>query len=50
MATVLIVEDNPANMTLATFLLQSANHAVLTALDVPCFLVAISVGPMGVLN
>jgi two-component system cell cycle response regulator DivK len=33
MATVLIVEDNPANMTLATFLLQSANHAVLTALD-----------------
>jgi len=33
MATVLIVEDNPANMTLAVFLLQSAGHAVLTATD-----------------
>jgi two-component system cell cycle response regulator DivK len=31
MATILIVEDNPANMTLATFLLQSAGHAVLSA-------------------
>ena len=31
MAKVLIVEDNPANMTLAVFLLQSAGHAVLTA-------------------
>jgi two-component system cell cycle response regulator DivK len=30
-AKVLIVEDNPANMTLAVFLLQSAGHAVLTA-------------------
>ena len=29
----LIVEDNPANMTLATFLLQSAGHAVLKATD-----------------
>lgn len=29
----LIVEDNPANMTLATFLLQSAGHAVLRARD-----------------
>jgi two-component system cell cycle response regulator DivK len=33
MATVLIVEDNPANMTLATFLLKSAGYAVLTATD-----------------
>jgi len=33
MATVLIVEDNPANMTLATFLLQSAGHTVLSAVD-----------------
>jgi two-component system, cell cycle response regulator DivK len=33
MATVLVVEDNPANMTLATFLLKSAGYAVLTATD-----------------
>jgi two-component system, cell cycle response regulator DivK len=33
MAKVLIVEDNPANMTLATFLLQSAGHTVLSAKD-----------------
>ncbi|HEX7678380.1 MAG TPA: response regulator, partial [Thermoanaerobaculia bacterium] len=33
MATVLIIEDNPANMTLATFLLQSAGHTVLSAID-----------------
>ena len=33
MATILIVEDNPANMTLAIFLLQSAGHTVLTATD-----------------
>jgi two-component system, cell cycle response regulator DivK len=33
MATVLIVEDNPANMTLSVFLLQSAGHKVLKALD-----------------
>lgn len=33
MAKVLVVEDNPANMTLATFLLQSAGHAVLGAKD-----------------
>ncbi len=31
MATVLIVEDNPANMTLAVFLLQSVGHHVLSA-------------------
>jgi two-component system cell cycle response regulator DivK len=30
---VLIIEDNPANMTLATFLLQSAGHSVLSAAD-----------------
>ena len=33
MATVIVVEDNPANMTLAVFLLESAGHAVLTATD-----------------
>ena len=31
MARVLIVEDNPANMTLAKFLLESAGHVVLSA-------------------
>ena len=31
MATVLIVEDKPANLTLAVFLLESIGHAVLTA-------------------
>lgn len=31
MAKVLIVEDNPANMTLATFLLKSAGHSVISA-------------------
>jgi two-component system cell cycle response regulator DivK len=30
-AKILVVEDNPANMTLATFLLQSADHTVLGA-------------------
>ena len=33
MATVLVVEDNPTNMTLAVFLLESAGHTVLTARD-----------------
>lgn len=33
MANVLVVEDNPANMTLATFLLESAGHSVLKATD-----------------
>ena len=33
MARVLVVEDNPANLTLATFLLQSVGHTVLSALD-----------------
>jgi two-component system cell cycle response regulator DivK len=33
MATVLLVEDNAANMALATFLLQSAGHVVLPAKD-----------------
>ena len=30
-ATILVVEDNPANMRLAIFLLQSAGYAVLSA-------------------
>lgn len=33
MARVLVVEDNPANMTLATFLLQSVGHSVIMATD-----------------
>lgn len=33
MAKILIIEDNPANMTLAVFLLQSVGHTVLTATD-----------------
>jgi two-component system, cell cycle response regulator DivK len=33
MARVLVVEDNPANMTLATFLLENAGHQVLPAND-----------------
>jgi two-component system cell cycle response regulator DivK len=33
MATVLVVEDNPTNMTLAVFLLESAGHTVLRAPD-----------------
>jgi two-component system, cell cycle response regulator DivK len=32
-ARVLVVEDNPANMTFAVFLLESAGHSVLTATD-----------------
>jgi two-component system cell cycle response regulator DivK len=31
MAKVLVVEDNPANMTFATFLLTTAGHTVLSA-------------------
>ena len=33
MAKILIVEDNPANLTLSTFLLQQAGHTVLSATD-----------------
>ena len=33
MPTVLVIEDNPANMTLATFLLESVGHATLQAVD-----------------
>ena len=33
MAKVLVVEDNPANMSLALFLLESAGHTVLSATD-----------------
>jgi two-component system cell cycle response regulator DivK len=31
--SVLIIEDNPTNMTLAIFLLQSVGHTVLSAMD-----------------
>lgn len=33
MARVLVIEDNASNMTLATFLLESAGHTVLGATD-----------------
>jgi two-component system, cell cycle response regulator DivK len=33
MANVLVIEDNPANMRFATFLLESAGHVVLSAAD-----------------
>jgi two-component system, cell cycle response regulator DivK len=33
MAKVLLVEDNPANMALAVFLLESAGHTVIKATD-----------------
>ena len=33
MAKVLIIEDNPTNMTLGVFLLQSVGHTVLSATD-----------------
>ena len=33
MAKILIVEDNPTNMRLAIFLLESAGHSVLSATD-----------------
>jgi two-component system, cell cycle response regulator DivK len=33
MAKILVVEDNPANMKLARFLVESAGHTVLSAAD-----------------
>jgi two-component system cell cycle response regulator DivK len=33
MANILIIEDNPANMKLATLLLESVGHVVLSAVD-----------------
>jgi two-component system cell cycle response regulator DivK len=33
MSKVLLIEDNPTNMTLAIFLLQSAGHTVISATD-----------------
>ena len=33
MAKILVIEDNSANMRLATFLLQSAGHTVLCGID-----------------
>jgi two-component system cell cycle response regulator DivK len=33
MARILIVEDNAANMKLATFILETANHTVIAATD-----------------
>ena len=33
MASVLVVEDNPANMKLAVFLLQEAGYVVISAMD-----------------
>jgi two-component system cell cycle response regulator DivK len=37
-ATILIVEDNPANMKLSTFVLESAGHQVLSATDAETWL------------
>lgn len=39
MAKILIIEDNPANMTFDVFLVQSAGHSVLTATDAEAGLV-----------
>jgi two-component system, cell cycle response regulator DivK len=33
MARILIIEDNPANMRMAAFLVRSAGHTVLSAID-----------------
>lgn len=33
MSTILVIEDNPANMKLASLLLRNAGHAVLGAVD-----------------
>ena len=33
MARILVIEDNPANMTLAIFLLERHGHTVLSAID-----------------
>jgi two-component system, cell cycle response regulator DivK len=33
MAKILVIEDNPANMALATFLLQSVGHVVLSTTE-----------------
>ena len=33
MAHILVVEDNPANMTLAVFLLETAGHSVIKAVN-----------------
>jgi two-component system cell cycle response regulator DivK len=33
MATILMIEDNPANMKLAVLLLKTAGHTVLSAMD-----------------
>ena len=35
MATILVIEDNPANLKLAEFLLRKAGHEVLSAEDAP---------------
>ena len=35
MATILVIEDNPANLKLAEFLLRKAGHEVLKAEDAP---------------
>jgi two-component system, cell cycle response regulator DivK len=46
MARVLVVEDNASNLTLATFLLESAGHTVLSASDAEAGLaLARSAGP-----
>jgi two-component system, cell cycle response regulator DivK len=44
MARVLVIEDNPANMKLATFLLQSAGHTVSGATDAEAGLLSARMG------
>ena len=36
MASILVIEDNPANLRLATLLLEKAGHTVLCAADAEC--------------
>jgi two-component system, cell cycle response regulator DivK len=45
MATVLIVEDNVANMKLAKFVLESAGHTVVSAIDAETGLTLARQGP-----
>src|SRR5258706_3112048 len=49
MARVLIIEDNPANMKLASLLLLSAGHAVLRAVDAEAGLTLASAEPADVI-
>ncbi len=45
MATILIIEDNPTNMRLALFLLESAGHKVQTAVNAELGLAMVRADP-----